>query len=150
MKPLGVVVDTPAFDQDLGLLEGVEDFTVQKLVPQPAVEALDVAVLPWAAGFDVERLHAQPPKPRANSLGHEFRAIVGADVLRWPEAREQTGQGMKDILRIQPALNADSETVAGVLIENGQHTVSPSIMGPVMNEVVGPDMIAVRRPEPNA
>ncbi len=36
----------PGFDENPGLLEGVEDFSIQELVAQPRVEALDVSVLP--------------------------------------------------------------------------------------------------------
>ena len=36
----------PQFDENLGLLEGVEDLPVQELVAQSGIETLDVAVLP--------------------------------------------------------------------------------------------------------
>jgi len=42
----GVVVDTPLLDDDLGLADRVEDLAVEQFVPEPRVEALDVAVLP--------------------------------------------------------------------------------------------------------
>jgi len=35
----------PILDPDLGLVQRVEDFPVEELVPEPGVEALDVAVL---------------------------------------------------------------------------------------------------------
>jgi len=41
------------FDEHLCLLECVEDFTVEKLVPEPGIEALAIAVLPWGTRFDV-------------------------------------------------------------------------------------------------
>src|SRR3954467_4662591 len=39
-------------------LTRIEDLAVEQLVAQPGVEALDVAVLPGAAGLDVGRLGA--------------------------------------------------------------------------------------------
>jgi hypothetical protein len=51
-----VVVMAPLFDEDLGLLEAVEDFTVEQFVAQLAVEAFAIAVLSGAAWFDVKRL----------------------------------------------------------------------------------------------
>lgn len=46
----------PSFDEDLGLLEAVEDFTVEQFVAQLAVKTFAVAVLSGAAWFDVKRL----------------------------------------------------------------------------------------------
>ena len=43
MRPDRVVVVTPSFDQHLRLLQRVEDFRVEQLVPELAVEALVVA-----------------------------------------------------------------------------------------------------------
>jgi hypothetical protein len=45
MRADRVVVPTPAFDDDLCLLQGVEDLAVQEFVPQARVEAFDVPVL---------------------------------------------------------------------------------------------------------
>ena len=42
----GVVVSPPLFDDDLCFPEGVEDFPIQKLVPEASIEGLAVAVLP--------------------------------------------------------------------------------------------------------
>lgn len=88
-----VVVIPPAFDQDLRLLERVEDLRVQQLVPQLAVERLDVAVLPRAAGLDKQRLHA-PSSPShfltdsdANSLPLSERMCSGMPRARNRSAR---------------------------------------------------------------
>ncbi len=56
MWPDGVVTVPPSFDQNFSLLERIEDFRVQELVPELAVEALVVAVLPGTAGLDIEGL----------------------------------------------------------------------------------------------
>ena len=50
MWPDGIVVTTPALDDDLRLAQRVEDLAVEQLVAQPRIEALDEAVLPRAAG----------------------------------------------------------------------------------------------------
>jgi hypothetical protein len=41
---------SPGLDNDLGLLQRVEDLAIEESVPKLGVEALDIAVLPWAAG----------------------------------------------------------------------------------------------------
>lgn len=74
-----VVVLSPTFDEDGGFPQRVEDLPVQELVPELAVEAFVVAVLPWAAWLDVERLHADPAKPVVHGMGGKLRAIVHPD-----------------------------------------------------------------------
>ena len=55
-----VVVVGPLLDEDLDFLETVEDFAIEQLVPQLAVEAFAIAVLPGAAGLDIESLAPTP------------------------------------------------------------------------------------------
>lgn len=50
MRPLGVVVAPPCFDDDPCLGEAVEDLAVEEFVAKLRVEALAVAVLPKAVG----------------------------------------------------------------------------------------------------
>ena len=49
VRALVVVEVPPLLDDDLGFSDISEPLTVQALVTQFAVEALDVAVLPWTA-----------------------------------------------------------------------------------------------------
>ena len=76
MRSDGVVVTPPGFDQDLGFGQAEEDLAVEQLIAQLAVEALAVAVLPGAAGFDVGGLGADRGNPLAQSQGDELRAVV--------------------------------------------------------------------------
>jgi hypothetical protein len=55
VRTLGVVVTTPLLDDDLGLLQGVEDFPVQQFVAKAGVEALDVAILPRGTDPDLKQ-----------------------------------------------------------------------------------------------
>ena len=43
---LCVVVDAPFLNDHLGLLEAVEDFAIQTLIPEFSVEGLTIAILP--------------------------------------------------------------------------------------------------------
>ena len=58
MRPFGVVVDAPTFDDCLGLLQAVKDLAIQAFVPELAVEGLAVAVLPGRTRLDVQALGA--------------------------------------------------------------------------------------------
>ena len=80
-----VVVVAPLLDEDLGLLQAVEDFAIEQLVPQLAVEAFAIAVLPGAAGLDVERLGTNTCQPAAYNLGGHWadRGRMVASIQKW-------------------------------------------------------------------
>ena len=73
---MGVVEAPPLLDQDLRFGECGEDFAVQAFISQLSIEALAVAVLPGAAGLDVECLHVEPGEPIAHRDGNELRAVI--------------------------------------------------------------------------
>jgi hypothetical protein len=53
VRPDGVVVDAPLFDDPIGLAERREQVLVQALVAEPAIEAFDEGVLRRFARRDV-------------------------------------------------------------------------------------------------
>ena len=63
----------PTLDNDSGPLKAEEDLAVEQFVAKPCIEALDVAVLPGAAGGDVRGLRAQRGEPPLYRLGGELR-----------------------------------------------------------------------------
>ena len=150
MRALGVVVPAPAFDDDLGFLEAVEDLSVEQLVAQPGVKALAVAVFPGAAGLDVSRAGADGGDPVPEGLGDELRAVVGTDVC-WDAAQDkQVGQRVDDVDGPEPAVHPDGKALAGELIDDVEHAILPPVMGPILDEVIGPDMVGMLGPEPDA
>ena len=60
MKRSCVAFHAPLLDRDLRLLQGIEDFSVQALIAQLAVEAFTVAVFPCTPRFNVQPSNAQP------------------------------------------------------------------------------------------
>jgi hypothetical protein len=49
-----VLKPPPTPDQDLGFPQGIEDISIQQIVPELTVEALVVSVLRWRAGISLE------------------------------------------------------------------------------------------------
>ncbi len=145
-----VVVPAPPLQHDLGFAQRVEDLAVQQLVPQLAVEALVVAVLPGTARLDEERLHAHLRQPLPHRLGREFRPVVRADVLRHSAADEELRQRLQDLHRGHAALDAQRQALPGVLVDHRQDLQRPAVVGPLEDEVVGPDVVSALRPEPHA
>jgi hypothetical protein len=97
----------PTLDQSPSFGQGVEDLAVEQLTPEFSIEALVVAVLPWAARFDEQRLHANPRQPFPHRNSGELTAIVGTDVIRWAMPGEQVCQHMQNIVMPQAARNLD-------------------------------------------
>jgi hypothetical protein len=58
MRTLEVIVPLPCEDLSSRVEEVPEPAYVQALVAQPAVEALDIGILDWLAGLDVDYVDA--------------------------------------------------------------------------------------------
>src|SRR5262247_1691147 len=150
MGPDRIVMAPPAFDDDLSFVEGVEDLAIEQLITQASVEALDVAVLPRTAPLDIGNLGADSGDPSLDSLGDELRSVVGPDVTGNAAQDEQIGENVDDIDCFELAGDTDRQAFVGKLVNDIEHPVLASIVGAVLDKVVGPDMIAVLRPQPDA
>jgi len=122
----------------------------QKLVPQPAVERLGVAVLPRAARLDIQRLHLGIGQPAANRRSDELRPVVAADVFRHPASHGQLRQYVDHILRCHPTSHLQSQAFPGVLVHHRQPLQRPTVAGPVVDEIPRPHMVLVLRSTPSA
>lgn len=85
----GVVVVTPLFDQDLGLSEAAEYLPVEQLVPQLAVEAFAIAILPGAAWPPISALGYDDYGSRFSSHFRRCRGVANRSVC-YPLASQQT------------------------------------------------------------
>ena len=142
-----IVQAPPLLDEDNGLRQRVEDLAVQELVPQLAVEALVVAVLPRTARFDEERLHTESGQPSPHELRRELRPVVRAQMLGRAVAHEQVGEHFDHIMGSSPSSDLDRQTLSRVFVEHGEKLQRTTVVGPCAHEVIRPDMILVQRPE---
>src|ERR1700722_2553413 len=113
----GVVVVAPLLDQNFGFLQAVEDFAVEQFVPQLAVEAFAIAVLPGTAGLDVERLGTNACQPAAHNLGSHLRAVIGSDVLRDTAHEHLVSHGLQDTQAVDPPGDPDRQAFPGELVD---------------------------------
>ena len=150
MRPNGVVVASPALDDDLSLAQRVEDLAIEQFVAQAGIEALDEAVLPWTASFDVGGPCAHGCDPVLHGFGDELGAVVGADVPGNTAQDEQVRERIDDIDGLEPAGHTDGQALMGELVDDVEHADPAPVMGAVLDEVVGPDVIAVLGPEADA
>jgi hypothetical protein len=63
---------------------------------------------------------------------------------------EQVGQNFDHIDRLELAGDTDRQAFMAELVEHVEHPVPASIVGAILDEVIGPDMIALLRPQRNA
>ena len=63
---------------------------------------------------------------------------------------EQIGQHVDHVDGLELAAHPDRQAFMGELINHIEHAISPSVMSPVLDKVVGPHVIAVLRPQPDA
>src|SRR5262249_27177997 len=120
-----------------------------QLIAQAGIEALDVAVLPGAAPLDVGGLGTDNRDPVLYRLGDELWSVVGPDVSGNAPQDEQVGQNVDHIDGLELAGDTDRQTFVGELVEHVEHPVLATIVGAILDEVIGPDMIALLRPQPD-
>ena len=145
----GVVMSSPAFDDDLALGERIEDFTIQKFIAKPIVERLDEAILSRAARHDVGCLGPDCGQPVSQRLSNELRTIVGAN-MDWDTAQDkEIREHVNDVNCLQPSINPDGNAFACELIDDVEHPILPPLMCPILDEVVGPDVVGIFRAQPH-
>jgi hypothetical protein len=71
-------------------------------------------------------------------------------VTRHPAQDEEVGQDVDYVDRLELAIDADRQAFVSKLVDDVEHAVLPSLVGAVLNEVVGPDVIGMLRPQPDA
>src|SRR5918993_837567 len=118
----------PALDDNLRLAESVEDLAVEQLVPEPGIEALDIAILPRPAGRDVGGLGPDRRDPLLDGLGDELRAVVGADVARHAAQDEQVREHVDDVDGLERAIDTDRQALVRELVDDAEHAELPSVM----------------------
>ena len=120
MRPHGVGVLSPPFDEDLGLPEGVEDL-LQDLVPELPNEGVTVTVLPGAPRLDEQGTHLKPARePLPDDRGAELGAVVGPEMAREALRDEQLREGR----RTSSAVSARATTIANASRVNSSTIVS--------------------------
>src|SRR4051812_34673421 len=150
MRSDSVVVTAPALDDDLGLAKGVEDLAIEQFVPEPGIEALDIAILPRAARSDIGGLGSDRRDPLLDGLGDELRGGGGANVARHATQDEQVREHVDDVDGLELASDPDGQALVGELVDDVEHAEPPSVVRPVLDEVVGPDVVAMLGPQPDA
>ena len=76
--------------------------------------------------------------------------FVGADELGNAAPDEQVRERVDDVARLQSARYPNGQALMGELVDDVEHAELPSIMGALLDEVVGPHVVAMLGSETDA
>ena len=60
---------------------------------------------------------------------------------------EEVRQDVDNVRRLQPPVDPDRQALPGELVDDVEHAELPAVVGAVLDEVVGPDMVGALRDE---
>ena len=92
------------------------------------------------------RLDPLLAQPGRHPLCDEFRTIIAFNIHRSATLRKQPLQHLDDILGCNRSSIVDGQPLTGVFIQKREALQPPSIRGLVMDEIIAPDMLGIRRP----
>jgi len=142
VRALLVVIVAPVREDHSRLAERVYQLAVQALLPEAAVEALGVPVLPWATGVDIESLDPIALQPSLDSLGDELGAVVGADAFGGPMLAYRLLQQGQRVGGPDGAVGVDAVALPRELVDQIERSELAPSLGVVRNEVPSPDVVA--------
>lgn len=120
----------------------MEPPAVRELLAEARVEALDGAVLPWAARVDEDGRDAVLGHEPLDGLGDELRAVVGADVLgSCLLADHGLEENADDVLLLDRGGHEGGDNALGVLVDDEEDAQGASLPRAEHHEVPRPDLI---------
>ena len=140
-----IVVHPPAIHNVPSLGQAQEQLAVEAFIPQFAVEALDVPVLPRASWFDEQRSDLFTPQPLLHGFRGELRSVVATKESRTTTNGEQVLQDFDNVSGREVAPSFDRQAFPRVFVHHAQQTQSSATYRPVAHEVVAPDMVLAQR-----
>jgi len=140
MRPEGVVFPAVVLDDHAGFGERPELLTVEAFVTEASVEALHIAVLPRAAGFDVDRLDPVLGEPLLHRLGDELAPVVASQEGWCSMLLDRPTHPLQNITALEGSICSKHMAFAGVFIKDREHPQGSSSGGSVTDKIPGPDM----------
>jgi len=107
------------------------------------MEALHVAVLPWAARIDIDRLDRILRKPCLDCLGDELAPVIASQERRCPMFLDGLSHPLQNVSALECSISPQYMALAGILVEDCEHPQCPASRGSITDEVPGPDMALV-------
>ena len=150
MRPDTIVLLPPLLSNYPNLLKDIEDLSIQQLISKPAIEALNVSVLPRASRSDEEPSSTSPCEPASKRVDDELRTVVRTDVNRNPVDLEQNTKRFMNVRRGEAPADLQSETPSSELVDDHEDLHPATVHGLLCHEVIAPDMARIFRSMTNA
>lgn len=136
MWSLRIVQGSPAFNDHLGFPHIVEYFSIEQLISEFAVEALNISIFPRTSGLNKKRLGPEPRQPLPDCLGGKLGAIVRTYVIRDSPVQKQIRETMHHVLGTEIPGHLDGQAFSGEFIEYREHPERLALVGPCSNKIV--------------
>ena len=117
-------------------------------ITELSVERFAEAILPRTPGLDVERIGANRQYPVPDDFGCHLGTVVRTDVRRNAAGQHEIGQRLDVIHAVAPSTDPDSQCLPGELVDESKQSQASPIVGRVVNEVVGPDVVGAFGAQP--
>src|SRR6185312_12344642 len=145
VRSVGVVVDPPCFDDLPCFVEIAEQVLVEALVAQPAVEALDEAILHRLAWCNVVPFDVAFLLPGQDGVRGELGAVVADDYARAASRLDDAVELAHDPWGSKRGVGHQPEAFPGEVIDQSEDAEAPATHQRVHDEVERPAQIPVLR-----
>ena len=139
----------PFFNKYLGLLQSIENLTIEQFVSELPIETLNITVFPGTTWCNKKRLDTKPFEPLANDLCRELWSVIRTDMLRGTMLDKELGKAVQNIIRLQSPLYDNRQALPAILVYHCQNLYRPPIMGTLCHKIIRPDMVSVGRAKTN-
>jgi len=133
-----IILLSPIFDDHARFRQTVKSFRIKTFAPKGPIQAFVAPVLPGFPWCDATRHDALALKKLEQGPSDELRAVVAANILWAPIARDQPGKDLDDALMREGAGHFNGQAPARVLILYGQATKRLAVRGHIVHKIPAP------------
>ena len=141
MRPLGIVVVSPAGEDRAGLTDRKEQRLVEQLVAHATIKTLDEPVLRRLARRDVMPLDADIAGPGEHRVRGELGAVIADDHLRRSAPGDQIIQLAHHPSARDRSIDHSRQTLARHIVDDVEHAEPPPGDELVVDEVQAPALV---------
>ena len=141
VRPHRIVVDSPLFYENLRFLKCIEYLCIEEFVSKSCIKAFAKSIFPGTARFDISSFRSNSWDSISYWLRYKLRSIIGSDVFWESPDDEKIGQNIDNILWVEFSVHPNCQAFTSVFIQNVECPECFAVLGSIMHEVIGPDMI---------
>ena len=145
MRPAGIVIEPPSFNDPACHRQAMEDVLVEALVTEAPVEAFDKRVLDRLSGRDVVPFAAALLLPVHEGVRSELSAVVADDHQRLLAGRDDGIELTRHPSARDGRVDDQRQALAGEVIDYDEHPEAAPVGQHVRHEVEAPALVGLLR-----